>query len=186
LDRHFAPSDDLADCRHQGHHHGQRGHRFGGRRGGLPFEHGELRLIALAVIAEPPRDGDEFVTAIEPRMSGSDSPGPRAINPALSRLKDNGYGATETGDAGRARHRIAAAGDAFLTADRAVVAAGASRIGSAGASETRAVPAPVQRAAANLKMALRLRLRRDPLDQTAAKTVTAALHTSAQAMGDNG
>lgn len=45
-----------------------------------------------------------------------------------------------------------------------------------------AVPPPVVRAMENLKVAMRLRLRRGPIDQGAAETTAAALDAAAQAV----
>jgi DNA-binding PadR family transcriptional regulator len=180
--RHFAHPEDLADRRHGGHHHRHHGQRSGGRRGGRPFDYGELRLLALAMIAEQPRYGYELMKAIEDRMSGSYSPSPGVIYPTLSWLEDMGYTAAEAEDAGRKRYRITAEGEAFLAANHGAVDALLLRIGQAGAGAPEGVPAPVLRAMENLKVALRLRLRRGPLDQTAAKTIAAALDAAAQAV----
>jgi DNA-binding PadR family transcriptional regulator len=185
-DRRFAYPEDLADRRHGGHHHRNHGHHSGGRRGGRLFDYGELRLLALAMIAEQPRYGYELMKAIEERMSGSYSPSPGVIYPTLSWLEDMGYTAAEAEDAGRKRYRITAEGEAFLTANHAAVDALLSRVGAAGAGAPEGVPAPVVRAMENLKVALRLRLRRGPLDQTAAKTIAAALDAAAQAVENVG
>lgn len=184
--RRFAYPEDLADRRHGGHHHRNHGHHSSGRRGGRLFDYGELRLLALAMIAEQPRHGYELMKAIEERMSGSYSPSPGVIYPTLSWLEDMGYTAAEAEDAGRKRYRITAEGEAFLAANHAAVDALLSRVGAAGAGAPEGVPAPVVRAMENLKVALRLRLRRGPLDQTAAKTIAAALDAAAQAVENVG
>jgi hypothetical protein len=44
------------------------------------------------------------------------------------------------------------------------------------------VPAPIVRGMENLKLALRLRLRRGPLEQSAAEQIAAALDAAAQAI----
>ena len=179
-DRRFAQPDDLADRRHGGHHH--HGNRFGRLHGGRPFDYGELRLLALAMIAEQPRHGYELMKAIEERMSGSYSPSPGVIYPTLSWLEDMGYAAIETEEAGRKRYRITAEGEAFLTANRPMVNALLARLGSAGSVTPDAVLAPVLRGMENLKLALRLRLRQNPLDQNTAQTIAAALDAAAQAV----
>jgi hypothetical protein len=68
------------------------------------------------------------------------------------------------------------------TRNHAAVDALLSRIGQEGAGVPEGVPAPVLGGMENLKVALRLRLRRGPLDPTAAKTIAAALDTAAQAV----
>ena len=178
-DRRFAHPDDLADRRH-GEHHGRHGRRFGGRRGHRLFDYGELRLLALAMIAEQPRHGYELMKAIEDRMGGSYSPSPGVIYPTLSWLEDMGYTAADSEAAGRKRYRITGEGVAFLAANRAAVEALLARTGEPGAGG--AVPAQVLRGMENLKLALRLRLKRSPLDKATAETIAAALDAAAQAV----
>jgi DNA-binding PadR family transcriptional regulator len=170
------------DRRHGGSrftpHHGP----FGGRRGGRPFDYGELRLLALAIIAEQPRHGYEIMKLIEERTGGSYSPSPGVIYPTLSWLEDMGYalvGAEEAG--GRKRYQITEEGKAFLAANRAAVEALSSRFGGQRGAPG-GPPASVLRAMENLKLALRLRLRQGPLDVTSAETIAAALDAAAQAV----
>ena len=179
-DRRFAHSDDLADRRH-GRHHGRHGgpHHGGGRRG-RTFDYGELRLLALSMIAEQPRHGYELMRAIEERMAGSYTPSPGVMYPTLAWLEDMGYAAVEPEDTARKRYRITAEGEAFLTANRPALDALLGRLGPAGAGGPDGIPAPVLRAMENLKLALRLRLRQAPLDPAAAQSVAAALDTAAQ------
>jgi DNA-binding PadR family transcriptional regulator len=180
--RRFAHPDDMADRRRRGHHHRHYGHRAGGRHGRSPFDYGELRLLALAMIAEQPRHGYELMKAIEQRMGGSYSPSPGVIYPTLSWLEDMGYAAVEAADTGRKRYRITAEGEAFLAANRGAVDALLARVGPAGEGAPNGVPAPVLRGMENLKLALRLRLRRGPVEQDAAQTIAAALDAAAQAV----
>jgi DNA-binding PadR family transcriptional regulator len=132
------------------------------------------------MIAEQPRHGYELIKGIEERMAGSYSPSPGVIYPTLSWLEDMGYTAPETEAGARKRYRITEEGQAFLTANRAAVDDLFSRIGSAGASHPEGVPAPVLRGMENLKLALRLRLRRGPIAQAEAETIAAALDAAAQ------
>ncbi len=148
------------------------------------FDHGELRLLALAMIAQQPRHGYELMKAIEERVSGSYSPSPGVIYPMLSWFEDMGYTAAEAVEGGRKQFRITAEGEAFLAANRTSVDALLSRIGTEGDSGRDGVPAPVLRAMENLKVALRLRLRQGPLDQAAAKNIAGALDSAAQAVED--
>jgi DNA-binding PadR family transcriptional regulator len=179
--RRFAKPDDLADRRHGGHHHRHHGERHGGRRGSRPFDYGELRVLALAMIAEQPRHGYELMKAIEERMGGSYSPSPGVIYPTLAWLEDMGYVAGEE-EAGRKRYRVTTEGEAFLVANRAAVDDLQARLGSPGASASHGVPAPVLRGMENLKLALRLRLRQGPLGPEAAASIAAALDAAAQAV----
>jgi DNA-binding PadR family transcriptional regulator len=135
------------------------------------------------MIGAQPRHGYELMKAIEERMGGSYSPSPGVMYPTLSWLEDMGYAVAETAEAGRKRYRITTEGEAFLTANRAAVEDLSSRIGSRGeGGAPDGVPAPVLRGMENLKLSLRLRLRRGPLDQAAAETIAAALDAAAQAV----
>ncbi len=173
--RHFDSPDDPSDHDRHRHRRHQRRHR-----GGRPFDYGELRLLLLAMIAERPRHGYELIKTIEERFGGSYSPSPGVIYPTLSWLDDMGYARIEAEEAGRKCYRITAEGEAFLVANRAAVDELLSRAGLAGPGGPDPVPAPVVRAMENLKLAMRLRLRRGPLDQTAAETIAAALDAAAQ------
>lgn len=173
---HFTP-DDLSDHPHR--HGERRGHRRG-HRGSRLFDYGELRYLLLAMVAERPRHGYELIKAIEERFGGSYTPSPGVIYPTLAWLDDMGYARIEAEEAGRKRYRITAEGEAFLVANRAAVDELLARTGPAGAEGAASVPAPVVRAMENLKLAMRLRLRRGPLDRTAAETIAAALDAAAQ------
>lgn len=132
------------------------------------------------MIAQQPRHGYELMKAIEERMGGSYSPSPGVIYPTLSWLEDMGYAAVELEEAGRKRYRITAEGEAFLTANHAAVEALLARIGPTGTGRPDGVPAPLLRAMENLKLALRLRLKRGPLDQATIEAIAAALDAAAQ------
>jgi DNA-binding PadR family transcriptional regulator len=169
----FTPED--GEHRHGGHHR-----HHGRRHGGRLFDYGELRLLVLAMIAEQPRHGYELMKAIEERAGGSYSPSPGVVYPTLAWLEDMGYAAVEAEGAGRKSYRITAEGEAFLTANRAAVDEALSRVSSAGAGGRDSVPAPIIRGMENLKLALRLRFKRGPLEQNVVETIAAALDTAAQ------
>jgi DNA-binding PadR family transcriptional regulator len=173
-DRHSARPED-----HSGHHHSHHGRHRGHRRhGGRLFDYGDLRLLILAMIADRPRHGYELIKAIEERFGGSYSPSPGVIYPTLSWLNDMGYAASETEDAGRKSYRITSEGEAFLVANRAAADELLSR--AAAKDNADPVPASVMLAMENLKLSMRSRLKRGPLDQTAAESIAAALDTAAQ------
>jgi len=174
--------EDIQDHGSGRHRHRRHGPPFDGRRGGRPFDYGELRLLTLAMIAEQPRHGYELMKAIEERMAGSYSPSPGVIYPTLAWLEDMRYAAVEPEDAGRKRYRITADGQAFLTANQAAVDVLLSRMGQARGGRREGVPAPIVRGMENLKLALRLRLRQGPLDQTTAEAIASALDIAAQAV----
>lgn len=69
---------------------GPMGPGFGGPRPGGRRRRGDVRLAALLLIAESPRNGYQIIQEIETRSEGSWKPSPGAIYPALSQLEDEG------------------------------------------------------------------------------------------------
>lgn len=188
--RSFRHCGDRHAHRGWGHHHhhperGRFGGRFGGRGGrhGRVFDYGDLRLLVLAMAAEQPRHGYELMRAIEERMGGSYSPSPGVIYPTLSWLEDMGYARVEAEEGGRKRYAVTAEGQAHLAANRAAADALLARLSAPGEGGRReAIPAPVTRAMENLKMAMRLRLRRGDIGPEAAQAIAGALDAAAQAV----
>jgi DNA-binding PadR family transcriptional regulator len=152
----------------------------GGRRGSRPFDYGALRLLALAMIAERPLHGYELMKSIEERMGGSYSPSPGVIYPTLSWLEDMGYAAIDSAEAGRKRYAITQEGEAFLTANRGAADALLARISTAATGAPEGVPAPLLRGMENLKLALRLRLKRGAFEPASVDAIAAALDAAAR------
>ncbi len=177
--RRFARPEDPENRHHGGPHHRHRGHPLGGRRGGRPFDYGDLRLLVLAMIGEKPRHGYELMKTIEDRMAGSYSPSPGVIYPTLAWLEDMGYAAPSAEDGSRKCYRITPEGEAFLTSNRGAVEMLQARLSWAGGGTREDVPEPVIRGMENLKMALRLRMRRGNFDADAAAAIAKALDTAA-------
>src|SRR6516164_1304568 len=72
------------------------GHGWGGRHGGgnmmragRMLAQGDLRLIALALIAEQPRHGYEIIKVLEDKPAGWYSPSPGIVYPTLTYLDEN-------------------------------------------------------------------------------------------------
>jgi len=145
------------------------------------FDYGELRLLLLAMLAEQPSHGYELIKAIEQRCGGSYTPSPGVIYPTLSWLVDRGYAAVESEAAGRKRYGVTDEGRSFLAANRAAVDDLRAR-GSTPAGGSRHAPEPVLRAMENLKLAVRLRLKRGPLERAEAEALAAALDAAARAV----
>jgi len=173
-------SDDFSERHGEGRRR-RNGRRFG-VRGGRPFNYGEFRLLALAMISEEPRHGYELMKAVEERMGGSYVPSPGVTYPTLAWLEDMGYASAADDQAGRKRYRITTEGEAFLTANRAAVEELLSRIGKAGAARLGGVPAPILRGMENLKLALRLRMSGEPFDQSTVDSIATALDAAALAV----
>ncbi|AVU29447.1 PadR family transcriptional regulator [Serratia marcescens] len=126
--------------RHRGgrHHFGGEGeeHGRGGRggRGGRHrlFEHGDLRLVLLALVARKPSHGYELIKAIEEASSGLYVPSPGVIYPTLTLLEEQDFLEPLTTGNGRKSYRITAAGEGELQKHQQVVDVILARLAGAG------------------------------------------------------
>lgn len=95
---------------------------FNQRRGGggRRARRGDVRLAALLLIAEEPRNGYQIIQELEQRTDGAWKPSPGAVYPALSQLEDEGLIVPVEAQAGKA-FQITEAGTAAAGAagDRA-------------------------------------------------------------------
>ena len=169
--------------RHGFGRHGEAGfgQHAGGRRGGRMFDHGELRLVVLALIAERPRYGYEIIKEIEDRLGGGYSPSPGVIYPTLTLLEELGH-ATVAEAGGKKHYTITPEGQAALAANQAAVDAALARMRDVGATRTSAGQPQIVRAMENLKLALRLRLENGPLTEAQLRSVAEALDAAALAV----
>jgi len=184
--RHFKSWHARAEQRCARHEHGwHRGEfgrsRHGGRGGriGRFFEHGDLRLVILQLIAEKPRHGYEIIKEIEDKVGGAYSPSPGVIYPTLTMLEELNYVTVTQGDGGKKQHSITEEGRAFLASNQATVDALLARMSEAGERHGGGPAPQILRAFENLKMALRLRVSRGPLTEAQIAAVTAALDAAA-------
>jgi DNA-binding PadR family transcriptional regulator len=141
--------------------HGPRGGRESGGREGREarlFEHGDLRLVIAALLAEKPRYGYEIIKEMEERVGGGYTPSPGVVYPTLTLLEELGHAVVSEERAGRKLYTLSPEGQAALAANQAAVAVILARI-DAGSHARRGPPAPVVRALENLQMAVRLRLK---------------------------
>ena len=139
--RHFYSS-------HEGHCAGRHRHGrfrgFGrGRRGrhgmdgddmmraGRMLAHGDLRLIALALIAEQPRHGYEIIKVLEEKTADWYSPSPGIIYPTLTYLEEVGY-VTAQADGAKKLYSITEEGRAYLAQNRDLADAGLDRLAAIG------------------------------------------------------
>ncbi|MFG1282518.1 PadR family transcriptional regulator [Xanthobacter autotrophicus] len=106
-----------------GHRGGHRGGGRGGRGGGDMFRigrmlaQGDLKLLALSLIAEQPRHGYEIIKVIEEKTAGWYSPSPGVVYPTLTFLEEAGYVTSEP-DGAKKRYAITEEGRAHLAANR--------------------------------------------------------------------
>lgn len=161
------------------HEHGR--HHRGGRRSGRVFDHGDLRFVVLALIAEKPRHGYEIIKAIEESVGGSYSPSPGVIYPTLTMLEELGH-ATVTESGGKKLYAATAEGSAHLAANQATVDSVLARMKEINAAHGGGPAPQIVRAIENLKLALRLRQSRGPLAEEQIRSIAAALDAAAVAI----
>jgi DNA-binding PadR family transcriptional regulator len=156
--------------------HGGRGER-GGRIGRL-LEHGDLRFLVLALLAEKPRHGYEVMRELEERTGGAYRPSPGVIYPTLSLLEDEGFVVPIAAEGGRKAYEATAAGKEALEANRASVDAIFARLDDAAEHSSGARP-KLQRAMQNLGTALRLRMQRGGVTEEQVDAIAAAIDEAA-------
>src|SRR5579863_10273350 len=110
------------------------GHGFGGRHGlggrdgmdpddmraGRMLAQGDLRLIALALIAVEPRHGYEIIKLVEEKTSDWYSPSPGIVYPTLTYLEEAGY-VTASTEGSKKLYTITDEGRAYLESNRDLV-----------------------------------------------------------------
>jgi DNA-binding PadR family transcriptional regulator len=179
--RHFGHKS-FSDGDHRRGHDEARGgrHRRGGRSGRL-FDHGELRLVVLALISEQPRHGYEIIKEIEDRVAGTYSPSPGVIYPTLTMLEELGQ-ATVAESNGKKLYAITADGTAYLAANKTALDQALQRMQSVNTAHGGGPAPEIMRARENLKLALRLRESRGPLTEQQVRDIAAALDSAAIAI----
>jgi DNA-binding PadR family transcriptional regulator len=132
-DRHAAGRHGRWGHRHGGGRHG-RGGDFGGgdmMRAGRMLAQGDLRLLALALIAEQPRHGYEIIKVLEEKTEGWYAPSPGIVYPTLTYLEEAGY-VTAQADGAKKLYTITDEGRAYLESNRAFVDAVMDRLDAVG------------------------------------------------------
>ena len=110
---------------------------FGGRdpedwmRARRMLAHGDLRLIALALIAQQPRHGYEIIKLLEDKTAGWYSPSPGIVYPTLTYLEEAGH-VTGQAEGAKKLYSITPAGSAYLKENRDFVNAVLDRIDALG------------------------------------------------------
>ncbi|MGK6307175.1 PadR family transcriptional regulator [Variovorax sp. DT-64] len=176
--RHFPHGHPRGD-----HGDGLSGGRGGRGGGGRIFGHGGLRFVLLQLIAMKPSHGYELIKLIEERLGGRYSPSPGIVYPTLTLLEELGHVSVDTAEGGnRKRYTITEAGCEFLDANRETTDEMMARMsgGVDGAGPRAGRPPQVLRAIENLKLAMRLRLAREPLTEQQAHEFAAVLDSAAQ------
>ncbi len=137
--RHFESGDEgrWAAGRGWGRRHGfgpGGRHGFGGGdmlRARRMLATGDLRLIALALIAEQPRHGYEIIKVLEEKTSGWYAPSPGMVYPTLTFLEEAGYVTAQT-EGAKKLYAITDEGRAYLAENRDFVDAVLDRLAAVG------------------------------------------------------
>jgi DNA-binding PadR family transcriptional regulator len=179
-----AARDDFGRGRHggfEGHH--RRG-GFRGRDSERVFEHGDLRLVIMALLQEKPRYGYEIIKDLEERVGGGYSPSPGVVYPTLTLLEEVGHATVSDEHSGRRLYTISAEGLAFLEANRTLVDSILARVSQAN-STRRGPNLSVMRAMENLGLALRHRLKGRPASEDHIRVIVAAIDAAAKAVDES-
>jgi DNA-binding PadR family transcriptional regulator len=173
--------DEFGRGRHgfEGHH--RRGGGFRGRDSERVFEHGDLRLVIMALLKEKPRYGYEIIKDLEERVGGGYSPSPGVVYPTLTLLEEVGHATVTDEHSGRRLYTLSAEGLAYLEANRTLVDSILARVSEANASR-RGPPLSVMRAMENLGTALRFRLRGRPANDEQVRAIAAAIDAAAKSV----
>jgi DNA-binding PadR family transcriptional regulator len=88
-------------------------------RAGRMLAQGDLRLVALALIAQAPRHGYEIIKLVEEKTADWYSPSPGIVYPTLTYLEEAGY-VTAASEGSKKLYTITDEGRAYLDANRAL------------------------------------------------------------------
>ena len=105
-------------------------------RAGRMLAHGDLRLIALALIAEQPRHGYEIIKVLEDKTAGWYSPSPGIVYPTLTYLEEASYVTAQT-EGTKKLYTITDEGRAYLEENRDFVDAVLERLSAIGEKVSR-------------------------------------------------
>src|SRR5215472_7330466 len=116
---------------------GRHGRGFGDMmRAGRMLAQGDLRLLALALIAEQPRHGYEIIKVLEEKTAGWYAPSPGIVYPTLTYLEEAGY-VTAQAEGAKKLYTITDAGSAYLDENRDFVDAMLERFAAVGEKAAR-------------------------------------------------
>lgn len=162
-----------------GHHHLRGGGR-GGRFGRF-FDHGDLKLVILRLIADKPRHGYELIKEIEEQAGGAYSPSPGVVYPTLTWLEEMAFVTAADAAGGRKLYSITPEGEAHLRTNEAQSAGIFQRMAEAAAASTAFSP-QILRARENLRTALKLKTTGGALTKAQIETICDALDAAAAAV----
>ncbi len=175
--------------RHGGRGRGERwegfghGPGFGGGRERM-FDNGQLKLVILQLLAEKPSYGYELIKAIEERLSGGYAPSPGVVYPTLTLLEEEGLAEVAETNGAKKLYAATEAGKEFLQAHDVIVKAIFGRMEEAGRMFGRERAPQIERAVMNLRMALKMRVRRGKLTPEQTGKIAEAIDAAARAIDE--
>jgi DNA-binding PadR family transcriptional regulator len=101
-------------------------------RVGRMLAQGDLKLIALALIAQQPRHGYDIIKALEERTAGLYAPSPGVVYPTLTYLEEVGQLSSQP-EGAKKLYAITESGRAWLDENRALAEAVLERLSAFGA-----------------------------------------------------
>jgi len=146
------------------------------------FEHGAIKLLALALLAERPCYGYELIKHIEALVGGEYSPSPGVIYPTLTFLVDMGWATVQEGVGGRKQYTITPMGLAQLAQQDSELAALKERL-QKGKERMAARRSPdIERAMGNLKAVLHQRFAHGDVSPELTRRVATIIDEAASAI----
>ena len=152
--------------------HGRGGGEMGPEdlRAGRMLAQGDMRLIALALIAAEPRHGYEIIKLVEEKTADWYSPSPGIVYPTLTYLEEAGY-VTASSEGAKKLYTITEEGRAYLAEHRDLADVVFKRLAAAGERIARirrqfgddddSLPRSIRGAFQDLSEAVRALLRED-------------------------
>jgi DNA-binding PadR family transcriptional regulator len=147
------------------------------------FDSGHLQLVILQLIAEKPSYGYEIIKTIEERLSGGYAPSPGVVYPTLTLLEEEGY-VTSSTEGNKKLYTVTEQGKDFLKSNAATVKAIFGRMEQAQKMFGRGRSPQIMRALMNLKLALKMRVRRNGLSSEQVSRIAEALDAAARAIDE--
>ncbi|MHB8529581.1 MAG: PadR family transcriptional regulator [Caulobacteraceae bacterium] len=155
-------------------------HRMG-RRAERVFDHGELRLVVLSLVAERPRHGYEIIKDIEEKVGGAYSPSPGVVYPTLTLLEELGLVTVEPAAGGKKLYRVTPEGETALTSEKPSLDAIFARM--AAIHERFEGPSPrIRRAMGNLARSIGVRMSAGPVSAAQLDAMVEAIDAAARSV----
>ena len=125
---------------------------------GRMLAHGDLKVLALALIAEQPRHGYEIIKEIEDRTGGAYAPSAGVIYPTLTLLEETGQIEVASSEGNKKLYAATDAGRATVEENRAAIDAVLARFAEANSDRRHERDPRLFRAVENMRLAMRLKM----------------------------